>query len=209
MDFATTIASYDLVAADYADLVQDELARKPLDRALLGTFAELVRPGAIVDLGCGPGRVTAHLAALGVRVSGIDLSPAMIDEARRRHPGLRFEVGSLTGLDVPDRALGGALVWYSTVHMPPDVLTTVFAEVHRVLAPGGRLLTAFTIGDGCVHLDEAYGHALSLDVYHLPMDLVVELLTAAGLVVDSRMSREPDEFETTPQGYVLAHRPKL
>lgn len=60
---ATRVA-YDTVAADYADLLRDELAEKSWDRALLATFAELVWTAGgrlVADLGCGSGRVTAHL----------------------------------------------------------------------------------------------------------------------------------------------------
>jgi 2-polyprenyl-3-methyl-5-hydroxy-6-metoxy-1,4-benzoquinol methylase len=48
------------------------------------------------DVGCGTGRITAHLRQLGVDVFGIDLSPGMIEVARRDHPGLRFDLGSMT-----------------------------------------------------------------------------------------------------------------
>jgi trans-aconitate methyltransferase len=74
------------------------------------SFAELVRAcgaGPVADLGCGPGRVTAHLGDLGVDALGTDLSPAMVAEARSRHPELRFDEGDLTALDLPDGALGG------------------------------------------------------------------------------------------------------
>jgi len=71
-----TRQSYDTVAADYADLLQDELGAKPMDRAILAVFAELVGAGGggpVADLGCGSGRVAAHLAALRVDVHGVDL----------------------------------------------------------------------------------------------------------------------------------------
>jgi hypothetical protein len=58
-----TRAGYDAVAADYAEWVSDHLAARPLDRALLAAFAELVHAdgaGPVGDLGCGPGRVKAH-----------------------------------------------------------------------------------------------------------------------------------------------------
>jgi hypothetical protein len=56
--------AYDTVAVDYAELLRTELEPKPLDRAMLGTFAELVRAsggGPVADLGGGTGRVTAYL----------------------------------------------------------------------------------------------------------------------------------------------------
>ncbi|MGZ6820822.1 MAG: class I SAM-dependent methyltransferase, partial [Blastococcus sp.] len=129
-------AAYDTVAADYAELLRTELARKPLDRAMLGAFAELVHVDAeapVADVGCGPGRVTAHLHTLGLPVFGIDLSPAMVAVARRTHPELRFDEGSMTALDLPDASLGGLVAWYSVIHTPPELLPGVFAEFARVL----------------------------------------------------------------------------
>jgi SAM-dependent methyltransferase len=209
-----TRTAYDIVAVDYERLLRDELNAKPLDRAMLAAFSELSRApgtGPVADLGCGPGRVTAHLHSLGVNVFGIDLSPEMIAVARRKHPGLRFEEGSMTGLDLEDDALGGIVAWYSTVHTPPDVLPTVFAECHRVLAPGGHMLLAFKVGDQRRHRDQAYGHEVSLDVYWMSPDHVADLMSKAGLVMDARLIREPDESEKPRQGrqaFFLAHKPK-
>lgn len=174
-------ASYDAVAVDYARLVGPDLAGKPLDRAMLAAFAKCVRGDggsrggggrAVADLGCGPGRVTAHLDGLGVRTFGVDLSPAMVAVARRTYPGLRFEVGSMAALDVADGVLGGVLAWYSTVHTPPSELPGLFVEFARVLAPGGHLLIAFKAGDERVRLDHAYGHPVDLDVYWTPPDRI-------------------------------------
>lgn len=210
-----TRASYDAMADDYADWIRDELAAKPLDRAMLAGFAELVRSGAagpVADVGCGPGRVTAHLHGLGLPVFGVDLSPQMVAVARRAHPGLRFEVGSMLALDLPDAALGGVLAWYSTIHVPGERLPEVFAEFRRVLAPGGHLLLAFQAGDEVSHRTEAAGHAISLDFHLRRPDHVAELVGRAGLTVTARLLREPDEHgdfpETTPQAFLLARRPR-
>lgn len=206
---ATRIA-YDTVAADYAELVSDELAAKPLDRALLATFAELVRAdgvGPVADLGCGPGRVTAYLDSLGLAAFGVDLSPAMITVARRTYPALRFEQGSMMALDLADGTLSGIVAWYSIIHTPPKQLPSVFTEFHRVLAPGGQLLLAFQSGDELVHLEQAYGHPISLDAYRLSPDRVAGLLGQAGIAVHTRTLREPGEKEKVPQAYLLAGKP--
>jgi len=204
-----TRAAYDVVAVDYAALLRTELAEKPFDRALLGAFAEHVRASGdrpVADLGCGPGRVTAHLHALGMTTFGVDLSPAMVAEARRAYPDLRFDEGSIAELNIADRSLGGVVAWYSLIHTPPNLLPAVFAEFHRVLAPEGYLLAAFQVGDACVHLEQAYGHAVSLDVYRLSPDVICELLGECGFDVRVRCVREPDAPETLRQAYVLARK---
>jgi SAM-dependent methyltransferase len=160
-----TRASYDAVAADYSEHFRDELAAKPLDRAMLAGFAELVHTagtGPVADIGCSTGRVTAHLNDVGLDVFGVDLSPEMVAVARRSHPDLRFDVGSMLALELPDGALGGVMAWYSIIHIPQERLPEVFAGFCRVLAPGGLVL-AFQAGDEPLHLTQALGHAISLD----------------------------------------------
>lgn len=211
---ATTRNAYDTVAADYARLVGTEMTEAtegPVDRALLSAFAEMVASGGlgpVCDVGCGPGRVAALLASLGLSVTGVDLSPRMVEVARAAHPGLRFEVGSLTALDVADESLGGVVAWYSIIHTPPEDLPRVFAEFARVLAPGAHLLLAFQVGASeHVRREEAYGHAVPLDNYRHSMGRVAALLADAGLAVHARTLREPLlSFEQTQQGFVLARR---
>jgi SAM-dependent methyltransferase len=202
-------AAYDAVAVDYAALLDTELAAKPIDRALLGAFAEYVRSvgiAPVADLGCGPGRVTAYLSGLGVDAFGVDLSPEMIAVARRAHPDLRFDEGAMAALDIGDGALGGIVAWYSIIHTPPAQRPAIFTEFHRVLAPGGYALLAFQVGDVRVHLEHAYGHAVSLDAYRLAPDVIAEELRTCGLVVFARLAREPDDREKTPQAYLIARK---
>jgi len=206
--FVQTIrTAYDTVAVDYAKLLHDQLAESPYDRAMLGAFAELVEAGPVADLGCGPGRVSAHLRTLGVDVFGVDLSPEMVAVARRTYPELTFGVGSMLALDLADDALGGIVAWYSIIHTPPELLPAIFAEFHRVLRPGAPLLVAFQVGDERKRLEQAYGHAITLDAYRLSPDRITELLTEAGLDVRARMVREPDPPYPTPQGYLFAGKP--
>jgi SAM-dependent methyltransferase len=205
-----TRTAYDTVADAYAEHHQDVLGAIPWDRAVLGTFAELVgASGPVADLGCGPGRLTGHLASLGLDVFGVDLSPGMVGVARRAHPGLRFEVGSMAALDLEDGCLAGALAWYSLIHTPPERLAPVVAELARVLAPGGRLLTAFQVGDEHRRITNGYGRDVVLDAYRLQPDFIAGLCAAAGLVIEARLVREPMPSlpEKTPQAYLLARKP--
>ncbi|WP_433299696.1 class I SAM-dependent DNA methyltransferase [Actinoplanes sp. CA-030573] len=197
-----TRIAYDEVAADYADLLRDLHAEATWDRAVLSAFAEVVR-GPVVDVGCGPGRITGPLARLGVQVSGVDLSPAMVEVARREFPGLRFSVGSMLELDLADGELGGLVSWYSLVHTPRSLLPAVFAEFCRVVRPGGHVLLAFKAGDRKRTLTSGYGHDIDLDVYEHPAELVIDLLDEAGFAERMRLVRAPEEFEKQAQAYVL------
>lgn len=205
--------SYDRVAADYVERVKTPAELDPLSRAMLASFAEVVRTadaGALADLGCGPGRVTAYLAELGVSTFGVDLSPAMVELARRANPGLSFTVGSMTALAIGDDELGGILAYYSTHHTPPELLPVVFAEFRRTLAPGGHLMIAGYVGTGeRLRPTQAYGgHPVSFESYLLPPDRIVELLGQAGLVVTARLVQEPGEGAKRTVATFLARKPE-
>lgn len=228
---SATREAYDTVAADYAALLSGFLDANPFDRAVLALYAELVqaaaaeaaeaaaggdsvadidgaspKPAHVAEIGCGPGRITAHLASLGLDARGIDLSPAMVAEARRRHPSLEFSVGSMTALDLPDGGLDGLVAWYSVIHVPPSRHRAVYAGFRRALRPAGLLLLAFQCGDERRRLTAAYGHdGLALDAYRLPPDRVGQELAACGFEPVACLVREPAESEKTRQAY-LVHR---
>jgi SAM-dependent methyltransferase len=205
--------SYDTVAAAYVERVPEPDAMAPLERATLAAFAELVLAagrGPVADLGCGPGRLTAHLTRLGLSAFGVDLSPRMIELARQAYPDLRFTVGSMTALDLPDGQLGGILAWYSTYHTPPKNVPVVFAEFHRTLAPGGHLLLGVYVGaDEHFRPTQAYGgRPVSYESYLLPLDRIVDLLGEAGLVVTAQLVQGPDEQTARQYVSILARKPE-
>ncbi|MEU6343376.1 class I SAM-dependent methyltransferase [Streptomyces sp. NPDC046977] len=204
--------SYDTVAEDYALLVSAPSELDPMSRSALTAFAELVRAsgrGLVADVGCGPGKVTAHLAGLGLTPVGIDVSPKMIELARKAHPDLRFSVGSMTALDIEDGTLDGILAYYSTHHTPLELLPVVFSEFHRSLAPGGHLLVVGHVGAGEHRRPtQAYGgHPVSYASYRRPADQLVELMRQAGLTLTAQLMQEPDEELTWRIGSFFARKP--
>jgi SAM-dependent methyltransferase len=206
---ADTRTSYDTVAASYAEFVRDAFGRQPYFRGLLTLFADLVDAnggGRAADVGCGPGHVTAYLRDLGVDAFGIDLSPAMVELARRDHPGLRFEVGSMTDLALADASVAGVLAWYSVIHVPDEVIPQVFAEFRRVVRPGGVVLLGFHAGDEHRLKTSGYGHPMSVHLYLRPPDRVAALLDDAGLAVEARIVHESETPTGAPQAYLLARR---
>lgn len=198
-----TADAYDAVAVRYAEFVRNELDALPLDRAVLAAFAELARttdPGPVAELGCGPGRVTAHLRDLGLDVFGVDLSPMMIDLARETYPDLRFEVGSMDALDLADGKLQGIVSWYSVIHTSPQDMPSYFAEFRRVLAPDGYLLLAFFESEG--EPIRAFDHKVATG-YRWPIDDLAGLAGEAGFIEVGRMLREPREEERYRRGHLL------
>jgi len=187
-----TCESYHSAAEAYAQHLFGELYGKPLDRHLLDRFAAEVRGrGRVADVGCGPGHVARYLAERGVDVFGVDLSPAMVDSARRRNPGLEFREGDLRALDLRDGSLAGVLGFYAIVHFELSELDAVFAELRRVLSPGGALLVAFHAGEETVHVEDLFGRPVSLDFrFHKPAAVSQALRSASFAVVES-LEREP------------------
>lgn len=201
----TTADAYDAVAELYAEHARDSLNDLPLDRAFLTAFADYARTadGKVAELGCGPGYLTAHLRDLGLTVSGIDLSPAMIDLARRTYPDLHFEVGSMTALNLPDNELAGVVSWYSVIHTPPQDLPTYFSEFHRVLAPGGHLLLGFFESEG--EQVTPFDHRVT-QAYRWPIDDLAALAHEANFTELGRMLREPIENERFRRGHLLLRK---
>jgi SAM-dependent methyltransferase len=227
----TTRAAYDASADGYLGFAGTELSdaiEDVVDLALVRAFAELVVATAqdgsvqarssgaarlVADLGCGPGRMAASLARLGldtvgIDVVGFDLSPAMVAAARAAHPTLRFDEAALTAVPLADGALAGAVCWYSIIHTPPDRLDEIWAELARLITPGGWLMLGFQSGAGeAVHRSEVAGRPVSLTNHRHDPEHVVTTLVAAGFALHSCTVREPvHAHETTPQAIVIARR---
>ena len=158
-------SSYDRIAEEYTVRIAGELKDKPLDRMLLEGFAARVNgTGRVCDLGCGPGHVARYLHDRGVDIFGVDLSPGMLEQARKLNSNIEFQQGNMLALDVEDGAWAGIIAFYSIVHIPRAEVPQAFREMQRVLKPGGFLFLAFHLGDEVLHEEDCWGHQVSLDL---------------------------------------------
>jgi SAM-dependent methyltransferase len=207
-DLETVRASYDRVADSYVELGMGDLTREPWLRAALAAFADEVRGlGPVLDVGCGPGDVTAHLAQLGLDASGVDLSPRMVEHARRRYPGLRFDVRSVTELDLAPGSLGGVLGWWSLFNLPREVLPEVLATFAGALVPGGLALVGTHVGDGDLRRSEAYGGVPVEWTTHLwQPEHLAALFAGAGLEVVAELRWPPSPPSMRPQVLLAGRR---
>ncbi len=204
-------SAYDAVASTYAEQLGDELTGLPFERWVLEQVADLAGPFPVVEVGCGPGHVTAYLADLGVAATGVDLSGEMVSLAQERHPHATYRQGDLRALLRPADADGwGAVVaWYSLIHFAPAELPEVIAGLVRPLRPGGWLVFAGHAGSGVRHLGEWFGKPVDLDfVLHEPATISA-LLEGAGLTDVAWYRRGPftSRGETTERVYALGRRP--
>jgi SAM-dependent methyltransferase len=203
---------YDRIADEYAQRVYPELKGKPLDRDLLRRLAESIGGrGSVCDLGCGPAQVARFLRDSGVEVFGLDNSPGMLEAARRLNPDIDFREGNILALPLRDNELSGIAAFYSIVNLLPEWLTTAFAEMHRVLAPGGLLLLAFHAGDQTIRPEELFGQPISMEFYYFPPAVVRTQLMQAGFEIEDMVVRRPYAPEVEHQSeraYIFARKAK-
>jgi uncharacterized protein YceH (UPF0502 family) len=204
-------ASYDRVAGAYADALVDELEGLPFETWLLDRVVDLAAGVPVVEVGCGPGHVTAYVAARGAEARGVDLSPGMVEEARRRFPDGHYEIGDLRVLMRPVDAdgWGAVLAWYSLIHLAASELPGALDALVRPLRSGGWLVLGLHAGEEVRHLDTWFEHDVSLDVVGQDPAEIVARVSAAGLVDVEWYLRGPltTRGETTARLYVLGRKP--
>ena len=131
-------AGWERAAEHYADAFGDvttQVAAPLLDAVSADALSRLL------DVATGPGFVAAAAAARGAIVTGLDFSPAMIADARRRHHGITFREGDAEALPFDAASFDAVVMNFGLLHLArPEA---AIAEAHRVLRAGGRY--AFTV----------------------------------------------------------------
>lgn len=129
------------------------MARAGDDLAGEARFVDAMAPRAarILDAGCGPGRLGGYLAAVGHRVVGVDVDPALIEAAEQDYPGPRWLVGDLAELDLPARGIAepfDAIVSAGNVmtFLAPSTRIQVLSRLRAHIADDGRAAIGFGAG---------------------------------------------------------------
>ena len=98
-----------------------------------------VGPGStVLDVATGTGDLAVELARRGAEVTGMDFAPAMLEIARRKAPGLRFEEGDALKLAQPDGSFDAVTVGFGARNFSD--LDRGLSEMARVTRPGGRVV---------------------------------------------------------------------
>ena len=155
--------------------------------SLLVEMAQVTDEDSVLDLACGPGLVTCEFARHARHVTGIDFTPAMIEQARKRQQeaglvNLDWAVGDVLPLPYPDDIFARVITRYSFHHFLDP--RAVLAEMIRACMPGGRVLVADVAVDPAksaaydqmeIIRDPSHTHALDVDEF-------AELFQQSGLV---------------------------
>lgn len=214
-----TQAVYDHSAKQYVGHIGTTISDRfesLLDQSMLTHFGQLVRAEdpeqnfGVLDIGCGPGRATAFLAAAGLNISGVDLSKAMVDAATAAHQHISFELGELAALPVPDQSLSGAVLWYSIIHTPLADLGAAWDELLRTVRAGGPALIAFQSGkDETLVRRDAHGSSIDLTSYRHGVASVLASLAAKGFRTEVNMTRQPTfDHEDHAQTFLIMRTPR-
>ncbi|MBX7244118.1 MAG: methyltransferase domain-containing protein [Candidatus Sumerlaeaceae bacterium] len=154
--------------------------------AMMVEMGQVTPDDTVLDVACGPGMVACAFAEKAAHVTGIDITPAMIDRARevQSEKGVQnvsWHVGDVSPVPFPDDSFSVVLTRYTFHHfLEPDA---VLREMVRVCKPGGRLLVA----DAAIPAEKrkAYDHVEKLkDPSHtrvLTPDELIDMARAAGL----------------------------
>jgi ubiquinone/menaquinone biosynthesis C-methylase UbiE len=129
----------------------------------------------------------------GPEVIGVDISQRMAERAARRLTGA--VVADMRSLPFRDRAVSGVVAFYSFIHLPRGELAVAFAELVRILVPGGRVFVSAHEGVGDVEVHDFLDHEVDLCASLFRLDELEEAAAVAGLTTVARERRPPYENE--------------
>jgi SAM-dependent methyltransferase len=193
---------YDALGADYLRWTSTFV--DPARERMLDEFVSRLAPNArVLDLGCGPGLPSTRLLADRFDVTGVDISEAQLDAARRNVPGASFVHDDLMHVDFPSESFDGVTAFYSISHLPRVEHHLLFERVARWLVPGGLFLATLGARDDPGWMGEWIGQPMFFSSHDA--DGNRRLLTAANfdLLIDDVVDT-PEPEGPVPFLWVLA-----
>ena len=175
-----TRAAYDLNAAAFAEDWHGQPAPVDLQEVVERFF---VRGGNSADIGCGGGREVAWLNANGFPAAGFDACEGLLDEARRRHPGLKFaqaELPELRGIGTFDNVLCETVI----MHLERKQIAPSVRRLLDIVKPSGILYLSWRVTEDADHRDAQGRLYAAFDV----ADVLAELKTTTVLLDEEAVS---------------------
>jgi len=193
---------YDVFADEFLDHARVSIYNAHYDRPVCLELLGDVAGRDVLDVACGPGLYAAELVARGARVTGLDISPRMVELARDRVPAGQFRVHDLADpLDwLPDDAAD--LVLFALAVEYVDDRVALFRELRRVLRPDGALVlsrmhpTGDWIRQGGNYFDarvieEVWRGGWHMRYWLVPLERTCEELHEAGFLIERLLEPRP------------------
>jgi ubiquinone/menaquinone biosynthesis C-methylase UbiE len=212
-DVKSTVRSvYERVAEEYDDRIPgagpaDDMFTEA-ERDFL--FGKILAGQRVLDMGCGTGRFTVPMAEHGAIVTGLDISSAMLGIAARKLAERQLQAdlleGDMSDLPFPDNSFDVVTSMLALMHIPLDDRPAVFAEVRRVLRPGGRMLLG--VKNSLIEQMFTADRFASVDVTDVPKKELIFTRTRSGQEYRAPWySFSPQELSAlfATQGMVITH----
>lgn len=180
MDYKQTVrAGYNKIADSYLkDRTQDSEDIRLLDDLM----TRLPDHATVLDAGCGAGVPVAQILSKQFKVTGVDISEAQIELARKHVPNAEFLCQDMTKLDFSAESFDAICSYYAIIHVPREEHRSIFENFHRMLKPGGYALLCL----GAEHLiDDIDENFFGARMYwsHFDTDTYLRMLRETGFKV--------------------------
>lgn len=174
-----------LVKHGYNQLTHYLLVNRHLHEDLIhlrNLIARLPQGAKILDLGSGTGvPVDRYLAENDFKVTGIDISEAMVELATRLVPRAKFHLMDMETIDFPDKSFDAVIAFHSIYHVPKIKQPDLFMKIFKILNDGGYFMATF----GTKELEGIHDFTATIKMYwsNFTKERYPELLRQAGFTV--------------------------
>lgn len=177
------ISTYRKMAQKYTDAYFDDISDFP---QVLKYLNLIPKGGQILDVGSGPGNFTKFIKNQNYTVTGVDLTPEMIDIAKQKVPGTDFLLMDMRDLNFSDNKFDGLIAAYSLIHIPTVELLDTLKGFYRVLKPGAHALIITQKGEPDQTIDEPLAPGCQMFFNFFTEERLATVLTEAGFTLFSQ-----------------------
>jgi len=175
-----------IVKNGYNQIADQYLATRTTDSEdvrLLGDFMDLLSPNSkVLDAGCGAGIPISKMLAEHFDVTGVDISEAQIERARKNVPIANFMCEDLTKLYFPEGTFDGICSYYAIIHIPRAEHESLLMNFNLMLKTGGVALLCLGAENIVDDLDDNY---LGVQMYwsHFDSETYINMLKEIGFII--------------------------
>jgi len=181
-------------------------ARERYLRVLLEGLPE---GAAVLDLGCGSGKLLTRYLAERFHVTGVELSSRMVKLARCNAPSATFIRADMASVQLPPERFDGVCAFYSLTHLPPGELPALLRRVARWLKPGGLFVASMGSGEDPGSVEEEWVGGVPMYFAGHAAHKNKQLVEDAGLqIVSARPEAIREESGAVTFLWVVAKKPR-